>query len=164
MYTARKRYAGLTLIEVLVALLVLSLGAFSLVIASTQSMRLAVESMRHSLALAAGSDLLSLQQALLRRHPHLMGSAGFSKGQPLIDGPDCALTLCEPAELQAFLQYSWRCSLGYADGCPESEALEALPGFDAELMVHGTSGALRLRIEWRAKDQVRHLELESQVP
>ena len=162
MLTTSNKFGGLTLIEVLVALFVLSLGAFSLAMASAQSMRLAGESIYYSIALAAGNDLLELQGVLLGHHPHLMGSASFSSGQSLSGSPGCALEPCEPVELQAFLQSSWQCSLG-AQGCPEQEGLTTLPGFDAEFLVNGASGDLRLSLQWRAKDQVRHLELESQV-
>ncbi len=163
MLTSLNRYAGLTLVEVLVALLVLSLGAFSLAIASAQSMRLAGESIYYSIAWAAGSDLLDVQWALLDHHPHLVNSASFSGGQPAPTSPGCALAPCSPVELQTFLQSSWQCSLGVSQGCPEREGLQTLPEFDAELLVNRTSGALRLRMEWRAKGEVHEIELESQV-
>ena len=163
MFISSNRHAGLTLIEVLVALLVLSLGAFSLAMANTQSMRLARDSMHYSIALAAGTDLLDLQRVLFGHHPQLIGSASFSSGQPLLGSPGCALGPCEPVELQAFLQSSWRCSLGASQGCPEQEGLQTLPGFEAEFLVNGASRDIRLSLQWRAKDQVHHLELESQV-
>ena len=163
MLTTSNRYTGLTLIEVLVALFVLSLGAFSLAMAGAESMRLARDSMHYSIALAAGNDLLDLQRVLLGHHPQLMGSASFSSGQSLSASPGCALEPCEPHELQAYLQSFWQCSLSARQGCPEQEGLTTLPGFDVEFLVNGASGDLRLSLQWRAKDQVRHLELESQV-
>lgn len=163
MRTHSKQNAGLTLIEVLVALLVLSVGAFSLLMANSASMRLATDSMRTSIAVAAGNDLMRLQEVLLRRHPQLAESAGFSKGQPLIVGRDCGRETCEAKDLQTFLQHSWRCSLAQAPGCANDEHIEALPEFDAELLVDGATGGFRLRMEWRDKVKIRHLELDNQV-
>lgn len=163
MHTSFKSHSGLTLIEVLVSLLVLSLGAFALAMASTQSMRLARESIHYSTALAAGYDLLEVQRVLLDHHPRLVDSASFSVGGAISSNRGCALRPCEPVELQSFVQSSWQCSLGTFQGCPERPGLQTLPEFDAELSVNGTSGALHLRMEWRANNQVRQLTLESQA-
>lgn len=164
MRSASPQQSGLTLIEVLIALLILSFGTASLMMASAQSGRLAKDSLYYSAALVAGSDLIELQRALLRRHPELAGAAGFPKGPPALSGRDCTLQPCEATQLQAFVEGSWKCSLGYAETCPDVEGLRRLPHFDAELLVEANSNQMRLRLEWSVKRQSRQLTLRGRVP
>ncbi len=162
MPSAHRHPAGLTLIEVLVALLMLSLGALSLAMAGSESMRLGEASLRYSTAVAAANDLIDLHRALPRAYPDSGDSAGFASGPPAMQGFDCTRTACAPEDLRAFIDTSWKCSLGYADHCPHISGLHRLPDFDAELSVDRATGDVRVNLEWRVRGRLQRLEIDGQ--
>ena len=61
--------SGLTLIEVLVALLVLSMGAFSLLATGNQALRLGRDAMSEAHVWAVAADAKALERAFIRSHP-----------------------------------------------------------------------------------------------
>lgn len=164
MYDGASFERGLTLIEVLVALAVLSLGVFSMQVAGLESMRLARASLQHSQAVLAARDLFAVQGALLRAHPELVQSVGFDLGPPSGPGEDCDPGDCSPGALQADLYNAWKCSLGYAQHCTGSDDLRRLTGFDAQMRVDAGSRLLIIEITWTTRGASREVRLNSPMP
>lgn len=164
MYRAASYQQGLTLIEVLVALAVLSLGVFSMQVAGLESMRLARASLQHSQAVLSATDLFALQRALLRAHPELINSAGFDLGAPSGSGKGCKPKDCSPGELQAEIYNAWKCSQGYEEECAGPSSLRRLPGFDAQMRVNAASRELRIEITWTSRGALRRVSMRSRMP
>ena len=156
--------SGLTLIEVLVSLSLLSLAAVSLSMAGMESMRLAQGSLAHSLASAAAQDLFAMQGAILRFHPELIGDARFDPGTPTGFREDCFAGACTASELHTHLQASWKCSLGYDEACGEPSDLQRLSAFDARLLVDTGSRTLELHMEWQHRGREQEVTMRAQMP
>ena len=90
--------SGLTIIEVLAALLVLSMGAYTLLAASNQALRLGRDANSEAWEIAATEDLRALRRAYARKHE---GTISQTHGQ---DVPECLLSGCTSAELATFLE------------------------------------------------------------
>ena len=164
MYRGTCNARGLTLIEVLVSLFLISLAALSLSMAGMESTRLAQGSLDHSLAWAGAQDLFAMQRALLRAHPELIGEARFDPGTPTGFREDCFVGTCAASELHSHLQASWKCSLAYDDACGEPSDLQRLTAFDARLEVETASRTLELRMQWQHRGRERDLTMRAQMP
>ncbi|MCY4041550.1 MAG: prepilin-type N-terminal cleavage/methylation domain-containing protein [Gammaproteobacteria bacterium] len=89
--------SGLTLIEILVALLVLSIGAFSLMSVSNQALRLGRDAVSEFEKRAVTADARALQRALE------VTQSGYA-GQPTeADIIECLENACSLIELQQLL-------------------------------------------------------------
>ena len=144
---------GASLIEVLVALLVVATGALGLAglqIGNAQNNRTALH---RSLATLFASDMLER----IRANPS-------GRYQSIGEGPpgafaDCAARACAPAELAAFDVAVWKCSLGKwneAATCatarasallPPLERQRGLPAGDGTVAVQG--GFVTVTVLWR---------------
>lgn len=104
--TFRARPNGASLVEVLVALLVVAAGALGLVglqIVSAQNNRAALQ---RSLATLLAGDMLERIRANPDAHPRAVG-----KGPPGAFA-DCLARACSPAEVATLDIAVWKCSLG----------------------------------------------------
>ncbi len=91
---------GLTLIEILVALLVLSIGAFSLLSAGNQAMRLGRDAASAIDMRAASADGEALQRTFERAHPNQ--ALDETRAQII----QCLENTCSLVELQQLLSDS----------------------------------------------------------
>ncbi len=101
-----RRRAGYSLIEVLLAVLVVGVGALGvagLQLLSSQNVRAALE---RSVALLLAEDMLEL----IRANPDADYVAAL--GDAPASFADCLASSCTPAELAAFDVALWKCSLG----------------------------------------------------
>ena len=147
------RVGGASLIEVLVALMVVATGALGLVglqVVSAQNNRLALQ---RSLATVLASDMLER----IRANPQAPYSS-VGEGPPGAF-EDCLGKTCAPAELAAFDVAVWKCSLGRwneeascatarASGVlPPLERQRGLPEGDGTVAVQG--GLVTVTVFWR---------------
>ena len=144
---------GASLIEVLVALLVLATGALGLVglqIVSAQNNRAALE---RSLATLFAGDMLER----IRANPEVLYPS-IGEGPPGTFG-NCVAKACTPAELAAFDVAVWKCSLGKWNDeatcatartnglLPPLERQPGLPAGDGTVAVRG--GFVMVTVFWR---------------
>lgn len=104
--TVRSRCAGASLVEVLVAMLVVATGALGLVglqIGNAQNNRAALQ---RSLAAVLAGDMLERIRANPDAGPRTVG-----KGPPGVFA-DCLARACSAAEIAALDIAVWKCSLG----------------------------------------------------
>ena len=144
---------GASLIEVLVALLVVATGALGLVglqVVSAQNNRLALQ---RSLATVFASDMLER----IRANPQA-GYGAVGEGPPGAF-EDCLGKSCTPAEIAAFDVAVWKCSLGRWNeeaSCATARANGVLPPLvhqrglpegDGTVEVQG--GVVTVAVFWR---------------
>jgi type IV pilus assembly protein PilV len=116
----RHRHSGFTLIEVLVALLVLSLGLLGLAAMQAQGLRFNQSAYLRSQATYMAYDIIDRMRA--NRDAALSGDYDVAMGT----APDSTQTCnssCTPAELAEFDRNSWQCTLGNWDGNSNCQTL-----------------------------------------
>lgn len=146
---------GLSLIETLTAMFVLSVGALGL--AGGQSAALAANraALHRSAAVAAAVDIIERARA----NPGAAYDIALGAGPPAV--PNCVTAACSPAELAAFDLGTWKCAFGTwqtAPGCTGAQALLAgfapaepgLPDGDGSVAV-GVDGIIAVTVQWRAR-------------
>lgn len=154
---------GLTLIEVLVALALLSLAAFALSMSGIESLRLAQGSLYRALAASHAGDLVRMQSALLRVHPELISYIGVDPGPPHGYREQCFEGACGPSDLMQHFVASWKCSLGFEESCGFGPDMQGLPSFDARLEVDSAAESLNLIVEWRERGREQTLQLRGEL-
>ena len=138
----RTRVGGASLIEVLVALLVVATGALGLVglqVVSAQNNRLALQ---RSLATVFASDMLER----IRANPQASYSA-VGEGPPGAF-EDCLGKPCSPAALADFDVTVWKCSLGRWNEeapCATARASDVLPPVERQLGLPAGDGTIAVQ-------------------
>lgn len=106
----RHHQRGTSLIEALVALLVLALGVMGMAAVQTRSLTTARTTNLRALAIQAAEDLQDRIQAnaALRHNPPLTNPYLTPWGPPPASSRDCATTLCDGPQLAAFDLVQWK--------------------------------------------------------
>ena len=152
---------GSSLTELLVAILVIGLGALGaagLQLASSKNTRSALEG---TAAVIFAQDMAER----LRANPE-GGYAGVANGTPPAGFVDCLGANCTPAELASFDVTVWKCSLGrwLADGaCREARVAGALPPEEQQpglpmgdgAIDWGANGEFTVSVTWHGTGQRR---------
>lgn len=110
MKSANRHQRGTSLIEALVALLVLALGVMGMAAVQTRSLSTARTTYLRALAIQAADDLQDRIQAnaALRHAPPLINPYLTSWGPRPASGRDCTTTLCDGPQLAAFDLVQWK--------------------------------------------------------
>lgn len=141
MKTGHLRQRGASLIEALVALLVLSLGVMGMAAIQTRTLTTARTTNQHALAVRATDDLLDRMQvnADVRLTPDLLSPYETSWGPPPVPGTNCSSVPCDGAQLAAFDLAQWK-----------DELARALPDGDASVFTSATDASqFGVLVAWR---------------
>ena len=146
---------GLSLIETLTAMFVLSVGALGL--AGGQSAALAANraALHRSEAVAAAADII--ERARANRGANYAVALGAAP--PAV--PDCVASACSPAELAAFDLGTWKCAFGAWQTEPACAAAQTvlagfapaqpgLPDGDGSVAI-GPDGAVLVAVQWQER-------------
>ena len=146
---------GLSLIETLTAMFVLSVGALGL--AGGQSAALAVNraALHRSEAVAAAVDII--ERARANRGANYAVALGAAPPA----APDCVAGACSPAELAAFDLGTWKCAFGAWQTEPACAAAQTvlagfapaqpgLPDGDGSVAI-GPDGAVLVAVQWQER-------------
>lgn len=140
----RPRTSGFTLVEVLVAVLVISIGLLGvarLVLAAVKANDSAY------FRTQAANLAYSILDEMRANRAYAMTSPGYQVGYGAYAKPssDCAGTVCTPAEIAAYDLYTWKQQLNSGAG-------GALPQGDGEIVMSFPSGSgeptATITIEW----------------
>lgn len=149
------RQRGHSLIEVLVATMVVGIGALGVAklhMLSSQNNRIALE---HSLATLLADDMLER----IRANP--AGVYAVALGTPPQSFANCVAGTCSPAELAAFDVAVWKCSLGNwqsetacasargVGALPSNRRRAGLPAGDGSVASNG-AGGVTVTVAWGA--------------
>ena len=89
------------------------------------------------------------------------GGVAFGDDPPATDGDACMASDCSPAQMTAFDQASWKCSLGVHNAHASCIALRAsgalptlvaqpgLPSGDGSITVNGATGIVSVSVRWQ---------------
>lgn len=144
------RQGGAGLIEVVISLLVLSVGTLGLTKLQIAAKRVGFEAMQRSEAAALAMDLLER----MRANPGELAAyqsqgLGAASGSPLpVPGTDCSLANCTPAELNEWDMWQWEQALnGAATSVPLLGSAGGLVNPAACVTVAGRS--VTVEVVWR---------------
>lgn len=141
------RQRGVTLIELLITMVIVSIGVLGLAGVQILSLKQAREAGQKMVALQAANDLLD--RIRVNRNADYSGTAGSVAA-------NCASVSCTPAEMAVFDLSLWNCRLGPpSDACKEAFGLSdrdfgRLPG--GEGLVSAASGTYTVTVQWDLTD------------
>lgn len=139
---------GFTLIEVLVAVLLLSIGLLGLASLQTWGLKLTGNAMYRSQATLFANDMVERIRA---------NAAGTASGAyAAMNGVNCGvqpttcrnLTACNPLDIARIDFFSVMCGDGPGDGSGIDDTLPAAPGAGLNVQCSGTNLACTVEVSW----------------
>ena len=170
--------AGITLVELLVAVLVMGIGVLG--VAGLQM--LSMQSNRVALLRSEAVQLAYDMMDRIRANSGVRSGAMHYNGVALGDTPptpaDCGVSHCTLEQMAVFDQAVWKCSLGGFAREPVCLQLRdpgamgvlapaaerpGLPEGDGAVAVDGATGLVRVTVQWRENNRRRSISIESRV-
>lgn len=154
------RLTGVALIEVLISLLILSVGVIGLSNVQINAKRVAQEALQRTKAASLASEILER----IRANPLGFGSYGAvqaGQGSISTEPPSCYLVDCEPSALAARDLWEWEQALDGADETRSTDGEAArlvgglyLPYGCIETDLGGVLGKIRVTVAWEGFREV----------
>ena len=174
----RKRPTGVSLVELLVAVLVMGIGVLGVV-------GLLATTMQGSRSALLGTEAALLVEDMIDRVRANAGGSGATElygGLGLGDPPpvptDCGAVECTPGQMAVYDQAVWKCRMGrFAEVPLCTELADAagmdvtgaaigrtgLPQGDGSIDVDPASGLVRVRVQWPDRGQMRTFTVQSRL-
>ncbi|MBA1146523.1 type IV pilus modification protein PilV [Ectothiorhodospiraceae bacterium WFHF3C12] len=157
-----RQASGFTLIEVLVALLVLSLGLLGLAAMQAQGLRFNQSAYLRSQATYMAYDIIDRMRA--NREAAINGDYDWAMGTEPDSNQTCNST-CTPAQLADFDLNTWQCTLGNWNDDTECQNLGitgVLPGGQGAIERNGNEFTVTIR--WNDRDDnVQDLSINTEI-
>ncbi len=172
-----RRIAGFSMIELLVAVLVMGIGVLGITGLQVASMQNNREALLRSEAAQMAYSILDRIRANRVGGAAIVGLAydGLGVGDAPPNANDCQAANCSQAQMVAFDLAVWKCSLGSFDadaGCvalraanvlPPADQQPGLPQGDGSVVVNGATGVITVTVQWMgSNNQLQTFALESQ--
>ncbi len=172
-----RRIAGFSMIELLVAVLVMGIGVLGITGLQVASMQNNREALLRSEAAQMAYSILDRIRANRIGGAGIVGLAydGLAVGDAPPNANDCQAANCSQAQMVAFDLAVWKCSLGSFDtdgGCvalraanvlPPTNQQPGLPQGDGSVVVNGATGVITVTVQWMgSNNQLQTLSLETQ--
>ena len=152
---ALARASGVTLTELLVAILVMSAGALGLAGLQAESLRAGREAYERSVAVQRAVDMMDR----IRANPAVAASEfAVGAGPPVF--VDCLRAVCGPREMARFDTALWKCALAAgrdaaacgrireAGALPGADAMPGLPEGDGTIVVDAATEVVTVTVLW----------------
>ena len=147
---------GFSMLELLVALLITSVGVLGIVGMSTLNAQ-------HRRSAAAHAEAVRLAQDMIERiraNPAGLQSGSYASSGAATGARDCRAGHCAAADMAAFDLSQWGCALGDSTADPTCRGpLKAIGAVAAD----AATGAVRITIRWRDQGEGRKLTIDSGV-
>ena len=149
------RASGVTLTELLVAILVMSAGALGLAGLQAESLRAGREACERSVAVQRAVDMMDR----IRANPAVAASE-FAVGAGPPAFVDCLRAVCGPREMARFDIALWKCALAAgrdvaacarireAGALPGADAMPGLPEGDGTVVVDAATDVVTVTVLW----------------
>ena len=173
----RKRVRGVSMIELLVAVLVMGIGVLGI----TALQMVSLQNNRAALYRAEAVQLAYDMMDRIRANPAGVNVAGEAyDGIDLDDAPAapavmCNAAVCTQADMVEFDLAVWKCSLGGyhddavcedlrdADVLPDADAQPGLPDGDGSIAVDVATGMITVVVSWQEPNgDARNITIDSQ--
>jgi type IV pilus assembly protein PilV len=173
MQHSKKFSRGFSLIELLVAVLVMGIGVLGVTALQMVSLQNNRDALERAEAVALAYDIMDR----IRANPGAAAGVAYA-GVGIGDGPpganDCVANVCSEAQMVAFDVASWKCTLGsfHGDGVcqglraggvlPPENQQPGLPQGDGSIEIDG-AGTVTVTVQWtETNGQVQNVVIESQ--
>ncbi len=156
-----RREAGFSMIELLVAVLVMGIGVLGITALQMVSLQNNRGALMRSEATLRTYDVMDR----IRANPSgNYGGVAFGDDPPAAN--DCMANNCSVAQMTAFDQATWKCSLGVHNAHASCIALRAsgalptlvaqpgLPSGDGSITVNGATGIVSVSVRWQEPNVV----------
>jgi len=166
---------GFSMIELLVALLLLAVGAISLAALQSRVLQTMQASLLQTEAQSLATDMLERIRASVAAGGSVAVYGGLIIDRVPESVRDCGLDWCSGAELAAFDMASWKCRLGAYSEHPLCAQLHAtpvvagpsrksgLPGGAGSIRIDA-EGVLRITVQWsEGRNRQRQLVIASRI-
>ena len=161
-----RRASGVTLTELLVAILVMSAGALGLAGLQTESLRAGRDAYERSVAVQRTVDMMDRIRA---NHAVAAGEFAVGAGPPVL--VDCLHVACAPREMARFDLALWKCALGAwrddaacvrireAGALAGADAMPGLPEGDGTVVVDAATHVITVTVLWRPPGRASRLRI-----
>ena len=147
---------GFSMIELLVAVLVMSVGVLGVAGLATLNAQHQRSAAAHAEAVRLAYDLMDR----IRANPAGLRQGSYASGDEALEAPDCRAGQCAAAQMAAFDLAQWRCALGAATAEDRCRApINAVGTVAAD----AATGRVRITIRWRDQGESRTLTIDSQA-
>ena len=153
---ALARARGVTLTELLVAILVTSAGALGLAGLQAESLRAGRDAYERSVAVQRAVDMMDRIRA---NHAVAAGEFAVGAGPPVF--VDCLHAACAPREMARFDMALWKCALGAwrdaaacvrireAGALAGADEMPGLPEGDGAVVVDAATNVVTVTVSWQ---------------
>ena len=150
-----RRASGVTLTELLVAILVMSAGALGLAGLQAEGLRAGREAYERSVAVQRVVDMMDRIRA-----NHAVAASAFAVGAGPPAFVDCLHAVCGPREMARFDTALWKCALGHwrataacvrireAGALPGADTMPGLPEGDGTVVVDAATTVVTVTVLW----------------
>ena len=174
MNNSKKRQGGLSMIELLVAVLVLAIGVLGITALQMVSLQNNRGALFRAEAVQLAYDMMDRIRANPEGAPPGQAYAGLALAAAPPASADCVAAGCSQAQMVVFDQALWKCSLGRFNDDGQCQAFRAagvlppvadqpgLPNGDGSIAMNG-GGLVTVTVTWDEPDgQVGNVTIDSQ--
>ena len=173
----KSRPAGVSLVELLVALLVMGVGVLGVAGLQMLSMQSNRAALLHAEAAQLAEDMMDRMRANSGDGPGALPYGPLALGDPPLSPSDCGAHHCTGAQMAVYDQAVWKCRLGgFPDhpvcvnmrdsavmAVPVRAEQPGLPEGDGAIAVDASTGLVRVTVHWRQSGRRRSVSIESRV-
>ena len=150
------RQGGFSMLELLVALLVTSVGVLGVAGLTTLNAQHRRSAAAHAEAVRLAEDVIER----MRANPAGLQAGSYAASGDALGASDCRAGQCAAAEMAAFDLAQWRCALGASTTDQSCRGpLNATGTVDTD----AAAGSVRVTIQWRDGGEGRTLTVDSEV-
>ncbi|TVZ40123.1 type IV pilus assembly protein PilV [Alteromonadaceae bacterium 2753L.S.0a.02] len=148
--TARKKQKGIGMIEVLIALLIVSVGAIGLLSTQASGKRIGYDALQRSIATGLVRDIVER----MRSNPGALASYVATVGESSIStepSPNCTTASCTPAQMAARDLWEWERALDGAGEYTNNGGQETLAGglVTPRGCITNNNGVVTVTVAWK---------------
>ena len=152
----KARQGGFSMLELLVALLVTSVGVLGIAGLTTLNAQHRRSAAAHAEAVRLAEDIIER----IRANPAGLQAGSYAVSGDAVGGSDCHAGQCAAAEMAAFDLAQWRCALGASTTDQDCRGPLHATGTVATDI---SAGSVRITIQWRDQGENRTLTVDSGV-
>jgi type IV pilus assembly protein PilV len=160
---AQRSYSrGFSLLEVLVALLVLSIGLLGLAALQTVGLKFNTQSYQRTQAVLNAYDIIDR----MRANPAAVAAGSYDNiaiSDPIPTPTDCGSSNCSSAQMATYDIAQWKTALASLLAAGKGAICRGSFNISLTTCTAGAGNQFQIGVEWKENDIAMHLTVESQL-